>query len=139
MAYRNSAQIMGNLGRDPDYRGGDGKQPMATLSVATTRRYRGQNEQILEETEWHRVVVYGNSATACQKYLRKGSPVFVEGRIRSRKYTDQQGIERLVTEIIASDVQFLPNASNSGSNGGGAQQSLGGHSQSYQSDDYVPF
>lgn len=108
MAYLNLVQIIGNLGRDPDYFGGqDNKQPFANLSVATTHRYRGRDEQVHEITEWHRVVVYGNIATNCQRYLRRGSSVYVSGRLQTRKYTDKTGAERYQTEIIASDVQFL--------------------------------
>ncbi len=120
MAYLNIAQIIGNLGRDPEYFVPDGRQPFANLSVATTRRYKTQDGQTQEETEWHRVTVFGETATNCQKYLRKGSPVYVSGRLRTRKYTDKHGVERYTTEIIASDVQFL-SAGRQGEQGGQPQ------------------
>ena len=107
MASLNLVQIIGNLGRDPDYFAQEGRQPFCNLSVATTRKYHAQDGSPKEETEWHRVVVYDNSATACQRYLRQGSSVYVAGRLKSRKYTDRTGAERQTTEIIASDVQFL--------------------------------
>ena len=107
MAYLNLAQIIGNLGRDPDYFEPEGKQPFANLSVAPTRRYRGQDGQTREESEWHRTAAYGTTASNCQRDLRQGSPVYVSGRLRTRKYTDKSGVERYTTEIIAQDVQFL--------------------------------
>ena len=119
MAYLNLAQIIGNLGRDPEYFVTEGRQPFANLSIATTRKWRTQDGQTQEETEWHHVTVFGATATNCQKYLRKGSQVYVSGRLRTRKYTDKQGIERYVTEIIAQDVQFLSGRDNQ--NGGGQQ------------------
>ncbi len=142
MAYLNLAQIIGNLGRDPDYFEPEGKQPFANLSVATTRRYRGQDGQTREETEWHRIVVYGTTATNCQRYLRQGSPVYVSGRLRTRKYTDKSGVERYTTEIIAQDVQFLSSGQRDAAPARQAQPAQPAQRRAAPADDFssdVPF
>lgn len=123
MPHLNIAQIIGNLGRVPDFfPASDGKQPFAGLSVATTRRYRTQDGQFADETVWHNIVVYGKTAELCQRYLRKGSLVYVAGRLKTRKYTDRNGVEKSITEIIANDVQFLNSRESDGGDARALQQ-----------------
>ena len=104
MASLNKVMLIGNLGKDPDVRDGN-EFVIANLSVATTRKYRN-GDQTIDETEWHRVVFFGRLAEICQQYLRKGSSVYVEGRLRTRKY-EKDGVDHYVTEIIGEQLQML--------------------------------
>ena len=106
MASINKVIIVGNLGRDPElkeYSNG----LIANLSIATTRRYNGKDGQPVSETEWHRVVFFGRTAEICRDYLTKGSCVYVEGRLRNRKYQAQDGSDRSMTEILGETLQLL--------------------------------
>ena len=103
----NKAQIIGRLGRDVEIRNTQSGQPVANFTVATDESYTDGSGQRVEATEWHRVTAFGKTAELCGKYIGKGSLVYVEGRIRSRKYTAQDGQERQITEIRADRVIFL--------------------------------
>lgn len=108
MASVNKAIIVGTVGRDPETRySQNGEVPITTLSVATSRYWRNQAGERQEETEWHRIVFFRRLAEIAQQYLRKGSSVYVEGRVATRKYTDKQGVERYTTEIVAESMQML--------------------------------
>lgn len=127
MAGVNKAIIVGNLGRDPELRYTQGGSPVCQLSVATTRAYTNKNNDRVEETEWHRIVVWGKSAEHCNNYLSKGRQVYVEGRIQTRSYEDKEGIKRYSTEIVADTVQFLGGrGGGEGGGGGGGGGSYGG-------------
>lgn len=102
MASLNRVMILGNLGKDPELKQIPSGLSVANLSVATTRKDASGKE----ETEWHRVIVWGKSADAAAKYLHKGSSCFVEGRLRTRKY-QKDGKDHFATEIMADNVQFL--------------------------------
>jgi single-strand DNA-binding protein len=112
----NKVILVGNLGADPDMRYTPSGQGVCELRVATSESWNDKNGQRQERTEWHRIVVWGKRAEVCSKYLSKGRQVFVEGRIQTRTYDDKDGNKRYITEIIASDVQFL---------GGGSRDSSG--------------
>lgn len=117
MASVNKVILLGNLGNEPDVRyTADGSRAIATLSVATSRRYKSQDGQLVSETEWHRVVLFGRSAELARDYLHKGNPIYVEGRLRTRKWTDANGVDRYSTEIIGETMQFV----------GGRNQNEGG-------------
>ena len=103
----NKVILVGNLGNDPELRHTQSGTPVASFSVATTRRWKGQDGQQQEETEWHRIVAWQRLAEICNEYLHKGSKVYVEGRLQTRKWQDQSGNDRYTTEIVAQDVQFL--------------------------------
>lgn len=108
MASINKAIIVGNLGRDPETRyTADGGTAITMLSVATTRRYRNAEGQTVSETEWHRIVLFSRLAEIAKDYLRKGSLVYVEGRIRTRKYQAKDGTDRYTTEIVGETLQLL--------------------------------
>lgn len=109
MASVNKVILLGNLGADPDVRyTADGNRAVATLSIATTRRYRNQQTQeLVNETEWHRVVMFGRTAEVAKEYLHKGNPVYIEGRLRTRKWQDQNGQDRFTTEIVCETMQLL--------------------------------
>lgn len=106
MAGVNKVILIGNLGADPETRQTQ-SGPVCNLRVATTERWVGQDGQKQERTEWHTVVVWGRLAENCQQYLAKGRPVYVEGSLQSRTYTDQEGKERRVWDVRAQTVQFL--------------------------------
>ena len=107
MASVNKVIIVGNLGRDPELRNQQGNISIATFAVATSRRYKDSQGELQEETEWHRIVVFGRQAEIAVQYLRKGSSVYIEGHLRTRKFTDRDGIERFQTEIVGDSIQFL--------------------------------
>jgi single-strand DNA-binding protein len=126
----NKVILIGNLGRDPELRYTQGGGPVASLSVATTRKWRNkQSNEMVEETEWHRVSVFGQQAEHCNNYLSKGRMVYVEGRLRTRSYDDKDGIKRYSTEVIADTVQFL-----GGRGEGGGGRSGGGGGGGYDDD-----
>ena len=105
MASVNKVIILGNVGQDPEIR--QGNFIVAALSIATTRKWRDKAGETQSETEWHRVSAFGRLAEFISQYVRKGDPIYIEGRLRTRKYEDKQGVERWVTEIIAEQLQLL--------------------------------
>src|SRR3974390_3683341 len=108
MASVNKVIIVGNLGRDPEVRYMPDGAALANASVATTFRWKDkQSGEQKEETEWHRVTFRGRLAEIAGEYLKKGSPVYVEGRLRTRKWQDQDGQDRYTTEIVADAMQML--------------------------------
>ena len=108
MASINKVIIVGNLGRDPENRYLPSGEQVTSIAVATTDRWRDKatGEQ-KEATEWHRISFFGKLAEIAGQYLKKGSQVYIEGRLRTRKYTDKEGIDRYATEIIADTMQML--------------------------------
>ncbi len=121
MASVNKVILIGNLGRDPETRYSADGAAIANVSIATTRRYKDSAGQQQEETEWHRVVFFGRLAEIAGEYLRKGRPVYVEGRLRTRKWTDKEGVEKYTTEIVAENMQML--GSREGMGGGDVEES----------------
>jgi len=103
----NKAQIIGNLGSDPEVRYTKAGTPVATFSVATTERWKGQNDQPQEHTEWHRIVVWRRLAEICGEYLKKGSKVYIEGKMQTRKWQDHDGNDRYTTEIVGFSIEML--------------------------------
>ena len=105
----NKVIILGRLGQDPDMRATASGNQVANLSMATNEigPLDPQTQQRMEHTEWHRVVLFGRMAENAGTYLRKGSQVYLEGRLQTRKWKDQQGIERYSTEIVANEMQFI--------------------------------
>lgn len=117
MASVNKVIIVGNLGRDPEVRYLESGSAICNVSIATTY-VSGQGSDKKEETEWHRCVAFGRTAEVMGEYLRKGSPVYIEGRLRTRKWQAQDGTDRYTTEIIVSVMQMLGGR---GDNSGGDQ------------------
>jgi len=107
MSGVNKVILVGNLGANPELRYTQGQQAVANLRIATTERWTDKSGQKQEATEWHRVVVWGKQAEIVGQYLTKGRQVYVEGRIRTRQWQDQQGQKRFTTEIVAQNVQML--------------------------------
>ncbi len=103
----NKCMIIGNLGRDPEMRYTPSGQAVTQFTVATNRRWKGQNDEWQEETEWFRVVVWAQQAERVAERLRKGNKVYVEGRIQTRQWEDQTGQKRYTTELVANQVSSL--------------------------------
>jgi len=106
-AMLNKIMLIGNLGRDPDLQVTSDGTPYTRFSLAVNRTYKAQTGEKKEETEWFQIVAWRQLAENCERYLHKGSKVYVEGRLSQRKYTDKNGIERTAVEVNATDVQFL--------------------------------
>lgn len=114
MSSLNKAMIIGRLGQDPDVRYTQSNTAFATMSVATTEKYKDRNGELQENTEWHRVVTWGRLAEICQEYLKKGSLVYFEGPIQTREWEDKDGQKRYTTEIKALSMQMLDSRGGSG-------------------------
>lgn len=110
----NSVHIIGRLGRDPEIRYSASGSAIANLRIATDESYTDRDGNKVDKTEWHTAVVFGKSAEACANHLQKGSLVFVDGSLQTRKWQNQQGQDRYSTEIKANRVQFLDRKSDAG-------------------------
>jgi single stranded DNA-binding protein (ssb) len=121
MASVNKVIIVGNLGRDPELKYMQNGDAVCNMSVATTSSWKDKSTgEKKEDTEWHRVVLYRRLAEVAGEYLRKGRSVYIEGRLKTRKWQDKDGIERYTTEIIGEQLQML--GGSSGSEDGGQRQ-----------------
>ena len=107
MASVNKAIIIGNLGKDPEVRYSASGVAVCNVSVATTRAWKTKEGEKQEETEWHRVVFYDKLAEIAGEYLKKGRPVYVEGRLKTRKWQDKDGVDKYTTEIVCDHMQML--------------------------------
>jgi len=125
MASVNKVILIGNLGRDPELRYMPSGSAMCTVAIATSRNWKNKESgERQEETEWHRVVFFDRLAEIAGEYLKKGKSVYVEGRLKTRKWTDKDGIEKYTTEIVAQEMTML------GSRDGGADDmSQGGQGE----------
>jgi len=150
----NKVILIGNLGADPETRAMPSGTTVANLRVATSESWRDkQTGEQQERTEWHRVALFGRLAEIAGEYLRKGSQVYIEGSLRTRKWQDKQGNERYSTEIVGNDLQMLggrsgaaAGAPSSGASAGApaaapafAEESAGGGSRGEEFDDDIPF
>jgi single-strand DNA-binding protein len=113
MASVNKVILVGNLGRDPEMRYMPSGDALASFSIATTDSWKDKNGQKQERTEWHRISMFGKQAEIAGEYLKKGSSVYIEGRLQTRKWQDKEGNERQTTEVVADRMQML------GGRGGG--------------------
>jgi single-strand DNA-binding protein len=118
MASVNKVILVGNLGRDPEVRYMPNGDAVANYSIATTETWKDKNGMRQEKTEWHNIVMYRRLAEIAGEYLKKGSSVYIEGRLQTRKWQDKQGNDRYTTEIVADQMQML-GGRNSGGGGGG--------------------
>ena len=120
MAGVNKAILVGNLGKDPEVRYLEDRTPVASFTLATTETYKDREGQRQSHTEWHNIVLWRGLAQVAEKYLKKGSSVYVEGRIRSRSYQDKDNQTRYITEIVADNMTML-GGRGEGGNGGAAE------------------
>jgi single-strand DNA-binding protein len=131
MASVNKVILVGNLGRDPETRYMPDGGAITNVSIATTSKYKNKTGEMVEETEWHRVSFFGRLAEIAGEYLKKGRPVYIEGRLKTRKYTDKDGVEKYATDIIANEMQMLGSREGMGggdAGGGGYERSERGTS-----------
>ena len=103
----NKIMLIGNLGKDPELNVTSDGTPVTKFSIAVNRTTKTQSGEKKEETEWFNIVAWRQLAEICERYLHKGSKVYIEGRLTQRKYTDKEGVQRTAVEVIANDVQFL--------------------------------
>lgn len=115
----NKCMVIGHLGADPEMRYTNNGSAVTTFRVATSRTFNDASGERREETEWFRVVTWNRLAELCAQYLTKGRLVYVEGRMQTRSWDDQQGQKRYTTELIAQEVKFLGGGRDGGSGGGG--------------------
>ena len=126
MASVNKVIVVGNLGRDPEVRYNPNGGAWCTVSIATTRNWKNKESgEKMEETEWHRVVFNDRLAEIAGEYLKKGRSVYVEGRLKTRKWTDKDGVEKYTTEIVAAEMQMLGSREGMGGGGQGADDDAG--------------
>lgn len=131
----NKVSLIGNLGRDPEVRTTQSGLSVATLSVATNEKTKKDGNWV-DHTEWHRVVVFGKTAENVQRFCRKGKSLYIEGKLRTKKWTDKDNVDRWTTEILADSVTFL------GGGGGGRDDEPEPHEDAGHSDkpdDDIPF
>jgi len=125
MASVNKVIIVGNLGKDPEVRYMPSGSAICNITVATSRQWKDKTSgERQEETEWHRVALFDRLAEIAGEYLKKGRPVYIEGRLKTRKYTDKDGVEKYTTEIVASEMQLL--GGREGGAGGAGGDDMGG-------------
>jgi single-strand DNA-binding protein len=141
MASVNKVILVGNLGRDAELRYTPGGNAVLNFTMATTDRWNDPSGEKKERTEWHRIVVWGKLGELCGEYLSKGRQVYVEGRLQTRSYDDKDGVKRYMTEIIASDVQFLGSKESGGGRapGGPPPREPFGGPGAPPADDDIPF
>ena len=125
MAGINKAILVGNLGKDPEVRAIEGGRKVANFSLATTESYKDKNGERVDNTEWHNIVFWGPIVDVIEKYLKKGSQIYVEGKIRTRSYDDKEGVKKYTTEIVGQTLTML------GGGGGGGSRNSGGGENSY--------
>ena len=119
----NKVMLIGNVGRDPEVRyldGQNGSAKVASFTLATTERYRDRNGETKENTEWHNIVAWRNLADIVEKYVAKGTQLYIEGRLRTRSWDDQNGNKRYTTEILADNIQLLGRKSDNPATNGAA-------------------
>ena len=154
MASVNKVILIGNLGADPDTRYLPSGDAVANIRIATSEKWKDKSGEQQEHTEWHRIAFFGKLAEIAGEYLKKGSPVYIEGRIRTRKWQDKEGQDKYSTEIVADRMQMLggrgggsggsepmkrePAAAEAGG-GGKPQQAKKGGGAFDQMDDDIPF
>lgn len=126
MAGVNKVILIGNLGKDPEVRHLDNGRAVANFSLATSEVYNNKNGERVTNTEWHNIVMWTPLAELAEKYLKKGSQIYLEGKLQTRSYDDKDGNRKYITEVVASTMNFLGSRSdsneNSGSNPGGKQE-----------------
>ncbi|MEO8304694.1 MAG: single-stranded DNA-binding protein [Betaproteobacteria bacterium] len=126
MASVNKVILIGNLGRDPETRYTTGGDAVTNLRIATTETWKDKAGEKQEKTEWHTVVLFGRQAEIAGEYLKKGRPVYIEGRLQTRKYTDKEGVEKYSTEVVGDRMQLLGGREGGAAGGGDTEFSGGG-------------
>ena len=124
MASVNKVILIGNLGKDPEVRYAPSGSAICNITLATSRQWKDKTSgEKQEETEWHRVTFFDRMAEVAGEYLKKGKSVYIEGRLKTRKWTDKEGVERYSTDIMADRMEMLGSREGSGDDAGGGQRS----------------
>ncbi len=123
----NKVLLIGNTGKDPEVRHLESGVAVASFTLATTERYKDRNGVMQDQTEWHNIVCWRNLAELSEKYISKGTQIFVEGKIRTRSWTDQTGQKRFTTEIVADNIRLLGKKGDSSSAQSGGYGAQGGY------------
>tara|TARA_B100001113_G_scaffold188493_1_gene154394 strand:+ start:105 stop:527 length:423 start_codon:yes stop_codon:yes gene_type:complete len=140
MSSVNKALIIGNLGQDPEIKYTQSGSPVANLSVATSERWKDKNTgEQKEQTEWHRVVVFGRLAEIAEQYLKKGSKVFIEGKIQTRDWEDSEGNKKYTTEVVAREMTMLDSRASMDSNASSSDNSAKDAAKDDNSEEDIPF
>jgi single-strand DNA-binding protein len=130
MASVNKVILVGNCGRDPEIRYLPSGQAVANVSIATSSRRKNRDTgEVVEDTQWHRVTFYDRLAEIAGEFVKKGRPIYVEGRLKYGKYTDQSGVEKNTVDIVATELQLL--GGREGMGGGGGEEGGGGGGAGY--------
>ena len=135
----NKIIIIGNLGADPELRNLPDGSSVVNLSVATTDSYTDKSGQKVEKTEWHRVSFFGRPAEIIHEYMRKGSKIYVEGSVQTRKYQDKEGNDRYITEVRGREFTFLSGRDDAGGGGGSPSSPPSKGGDNFSDMDDVPF
>ena len=123
MASVNKVILIGNLGKDPEVRYTPNGNAVCNINLATSRSWKSKDSgEKMEETEWHRVVLYDRQAEIAGEYLKKGRPVYIEGRIKTRKWQDKEGVDRYTTEIVAEEMKLLGSREGAGGGAGASDE-----------------
>jgi len=109
-AMKNTVQLIGNVGNDPEIKNLDGGRKLANLTIATNDSYKNDKGEKVEQTEWHKVVAWGKTAEIIEKYVTKGKEIAIEGKLTHRSYEDKNGEKRYITEIVVNEVLLLGKA-----------------------------
>ncbi len=139
MSGVNKVIIVGRLGGDPELRQTSTGQNVARFNVATSEQWKDKNGETQERTEWHRIVVWGRLGEVCGQHLSKGRQVYLEGRLQTRSWEDQQGQKKYSTEVVAQNVQFLGSPGEKSSSSNYDQGFGGGAEPAFDSNEEIPF
>jgi single-strand DNA-binding protein len=147
MASVNKVILLGNLGADPELRYTPSGRGVVNFNIATSRTWNNKDGEKQEETEWHRIVAWDKLAEICGEYLKKGSQVYIEGRLQTRSWEDKNGIKRYTTEAVAMDMRMLGSRQDAGSSGSSGSSKPSGTSSpppddlpsTFEADDDLPF
>jgi single-strand DNA-binding protein len=143
MPSLNLVQVMGFLGADPELRSTPSGQQVANMRIATSEKWKDkQSGAAMEKTEWHSIVLWGRLAELAHEYLRKGSPIYIQGKLQTRKWQDKEGHDRYSTEIVAQSMQFLSSGKGNGERAAPAEReerAPARGSDSVDFDDDIPF
>src|SRR3954463_3237043 len=134
----NRVMLIGNLGRDPDVQYLEGNIAVAKFPLATTETFKDRSGKLISQTEWHTVVLWRGLAELAQKYLHKGSLVYIEGRLRTRSWEDKEGNRKFATEVVGDNLIMLDKRTDSGSGSSGGSHSGGGGIEGYSGTDVPP-
>jgi single-strand DNA-binding protein len=139
MASVNKVILIGNLGADPELKFTPSGVPVAKFPIATTERFKDSEGNWQEQTEWHNIVLWRRQAELANEYLKKGRPVYIEGKIRTRSWEDENGQKRYMTEIVCDRMQFLGRREDDTSDDTGGEPPAAGKKETLENEDDLPF